>query len=139
MMTRLFSFIICLVLVAGCGTDSPAGPTSDFIAVQSIVPAAGTVLTAGERVTFSATLECTIVSAEGGFTALIVQDQRNQSLRPGDTTPPEAALRKGTTTVTLSQAITAPASGSTVNVMFPIFVNGSTETRAVAVRSYQVR
>jgi hypothetical protein len=135
----MLSFIVSLSLLAGCASDSPAGPTTDFISIRSIVPADGTVLTAGAPVTFTATLECTIVSADGGFTALVVQDQRNQSLRPGDTLAPEAALRRGTTTVTLSQTITAPASGSTVNLLFPIFVNGSNETRAVAVRNYLVR
>jgi len=127
------------LLVVSCGSDTPTGPTTDFISIDSIVPAAGTTLVAGERVTFTVVATCTVVSAESGFTALIVQDQRNMLLGLFDTRPPEAACPKGTTKVTLTETITAPSSGSTVNALLPIFVGSSTETRAVAVRTYTVR
>ena len=52
---------------------------------------------------------------------------------------PEAILRKGTTTVTLSQTITVPATASSVNALFPLFIDGINNTRAVAVRNYPVR
>ncbi len=139
MISRTFSFVVSLFLLTGCGSDTPTGPTTDFISVESIVPAAGTTLTAGERVTFTAVVTCTIVSAEGGFAALVLQDQRNLSLLQNDERAPEATLRKGTATVTLSQTITIPTSGSTVNALFPIFIDGTDSTRAVAVRTYPVR
>ena len=103
------------------------------------MPAAGTTLVAGDRVTFTATVTCTIVTAENGFTALVLQDQRAQSLLGFDERSPEAELKKGTSTVTLSHTITIPARGNTVNALFPIFVNGSNSTRAVVVRTYSVR
>ena len=139
MTTRLFSLVACLMVALSCSSDTPTGPTTDFISIDSIVPAAGTTLVAGDRITVSAVVTCTIVSANTGFAALILQDQRNQSLRDGDTQAPEVTLQKGTTTVTLSQTITVPSSGSTVNAMFPIFIEGSNATRAVAVRTYAVR
>jgi hypothetical protein len=139
MITRTFSFVVCAILASACAGDAPTGPTTDFIAIDSMVPAAGTTLVAGERVTFTATITCTIVTADGGFAAFVLQDQRNQSLRDGDTLAPEATLRKGTATHTFTQTITVPESGSTVNALFPLFVTGSDSTRAVAVRTYAVR
>ena len=139
MAARTVGFLVSLVLLTGCGSDTPTRPTTDFISIESIVPAAGTALVAGDRVTFTVVATCTIASADGGFTALIVQDQRNMLLGLFDTRPPEAACPKGTTKVTLTETITVPASGSTVNALLPIFVGSSTETRAVAVRTYTVR
>jgi hypothetical protein len=63
MMVRLFSFVVCLMLALSCGSDTPSGPTTDFITINSISPAEGTTLVAGERVTFTAALTCTIVTA----------------------------------------------------------------------------
>ena len=139
MTTRAFSFVVSLCLWTGCGSDIPTGPTTDFITVESIVPVAGTILTAGERVTFTAVVTATVVTAESGLTALVLQDHRNLSLLQVDERAPEANLRKGIATVTLSQTITIPASASTVNALFPLFIDGINNTRAVAVRTYPVR
>jgi len=127
-----------LFLIAGCSSSNPTAPTTDFISLNSIVPAAGTALNAGERVTFTAVVTCTIVNSNGGFAAMVIQDHRNLSLLDPGEIPPEAALTKGTTTVTLSHTITIPESGS-IKVLFPIFVNESSSTRAVVVRDYTVR
>jgi len=139
MITKTLSFVVGLSLLTGCGSNTPTGPTTDSITVNSIVPAAGTTLIAGERVTFTAMVTCTIATAEGGLAALVLQDQRNVSLLAADERAPEATLRKGTVTVTLSQTITIPSSGSAVNALFPIFINGRDRTSAVAVRTYPVR
>ena len=139
LITGTLSFVVSLFLLTGCSSDTPTGPTSDFITLESIVPAAGTTLTPGERVTFTAVVTATIVSAESGFTAFVLQDQRNLSLLEIGERAPEATLRKGTATVTLSQTITIPATATTVNAIFPIFIDGSNSTRAVAVRTYPVR
>ena len=130
---------LLLGVVAGCGSSTPAAPTSDFIALDSIVPAVGTVLTAGERVTFTAVVTCTIVSSNGGFTGMVVQDQGNRSLIPAGEQAPTSRLAKGTATVTLSQAVTIPESGSTVRVALPIFIDESNSTAAVVFRTYTVR
>ena len=137
--TRTLSFVVSLFLLTGCGSDTPTGPTTDFITVESIVPVAGTTLTAGERVTFTAVVTATIVNGEVGFTALVLQDQRNVTLLEVDESAPEATLRKGSATVTLSQAITIPATATTVNALFPLFIDGRNRTGAVAVRTYPVR
>lgn len=139
MISRTSSFVVSLFLLTGCTSGTPTGPTADFIAVESITPVAGTTLTAGDRVTFTALVTATIVNAEGGFTALVLQDHRNLSLLGVDETAPEAALRKGTATVTLSQTITVPATATSVNALFPLFIDGINNTRAVAVRTYPVR
>lgn len=130
---------LSLFLSAACASNNPTAPTTDFIALDSIVPAAGTSLTAGDRVTFTAVVTCTIVNSNGGFTGMVLQDQGNRSLIPDGENAPQATLLKGTTTVTLSHTITIPVSGSTVTVALPIFVNESSATRAVVVRTYPVR
>jgi hypothetical protein len=135
---KTLSFVACLSVLTACA-NTPAAPTAESITLQSIVPAPGTALVAGERVTFTAVVTCTIVNAAGGFTALVLQDQRNVSLLDPDGRAPEASLRKGTATVTLSQTITVPASGMTVNALFPLFIDGRDSTQAVVARSYTVR
>lgn len=131
---------LTLFLIAGCGSTSPTGPTTDFISLTSIVPAAGTTLTAGDRVTFTAVVDCTIVNSNGGRTAMIIQDQRNVTLLDAGQIEPTATLRRGTATVTLSQTITVPTSGSTtVRVFLPIFVDESNRTSAAVTRDYAVR
>ena len=127
-----------LFLIAGC-SDSPTAPTTDSIALDSIAPAAGTMLNAGDRVTFTAVVTCTLVSANGGLTALVLQDQGNQTLLGEGEIAPQVSLRKGTATVTLSHTITIPRSGSTVTVALPLFVDGSSSTSAVVRREYSVR
>ena len=133
------SGLLFILLIAGCGSNSPTAPTTDFISLTSIVPAAGTTLTAGDRITFTAVANCTIVSSNGGFAAMVIQDHRNLSLFEVGEIPPQAPLAKGSTTVTLSHTVTIPASASTVTVALPIFVNESSSTRAVVVRNYTVR
>jgi hypothetical protein len=128
-----------LFLLAGCGSSSPTAPTTDFISLTSIVPAAGTTLNAGERVTFTAVVVCTIVNSNGGRTAMVLQDQANRSLLAPGEIQPQATLLKGTTTVTLSHTVTTPDSGSTLTVALPIFVNESSTTRAVVTRHYAIR
>lgn len=131
---------LSLFLIAGCGSTSPTTPTTDFISITSIVPAAGTTLTAGDRVTFTAVVSCTIVSSNGGRTAMVIQDQRNVTLLDAGQIEPTATLQRGTATVTLSQTITIPTNGSTtVRVFLPIFVDESTSTRAMVTRDYPVR
>ena len=139
MITRTLSFVVSLVLLTGCSSNTPTGPTTDFIAVESIMPVAGTTLTAGDRVTFTAVVTATVVTAESAFTALVLQDHRNLSLLGVDERAPEATLRKGTATVTLSQTITIPATATSVNALFPLFIDGINNTRAVAMRTYSVR
>ena len=138
---KLRSAAICfgVLLIAGCASSSPTAPTTDFISLTSIVPAAGTALTAGDRVTFTAVVDCTIVSANGGFAVMVIQDHRNISLLEVGEIQPQATLTKGTTTVTLSHTVTIPQSASSVRVALPIFINDSNSTRAVVTRDYAVR
>jgi len=138
---KLRSAALCfgVLLIAGCASSSPTAPTTDFISLTSIVPAAGTALTAGDRVTFTAVVDCTIVSANGGFAVMVIQDHRNISLLEVGEIQPQATLTKGTTTVTLSHTVTIPQSASSVRVALPIFINDSNSTRAVVTRDYAVR
>jgi hypothetical protein len=136
---RRASLGLTLFLIAGCGDTSPTAPTSDFITLTSIVPAAGTTLTAGDRVTFTAVVDCTLVTSDGGVAGMVLQDQTTRSLLAPGEIQPQVTLVKGTTTHTFSHTVTIPESGSTVTALFPIFINDSNTTRAVVVRNYTVR
>jgi hypothetical protein len=137
---RSASLWLSLFLIAGCGS-SPTAPTADSISLTSMVPAAGTMLNVGDRVTFTAVTSCTIVSSTGGMTALVIQDQANRTLLIEGETQPQATLVKGTTTVTLSHTLTIPerVRGTTITVALPMFVNESDATRAVVTRNYTIR
>jgi hypothetical protein len=132
-------FCLSLFLIAGCGSDTPTSPTADFIALNSIAPAAGTALAAGDRVTFTAQVSCTIVTSDAGVCGMVIQDQGNRSLLAPGEIQPQADIANGTTNLTFSHTITIPEAGSTVTVALPIFVKGSAQTRAVVTRSYTVR
>ena len=136
---RALGVLCSLFLIAGCGSDGPTAPTTDFISLDSIVPAAGTPLNAGDTVTFTAVVTCTIVGSNGGFVVMAVTDQGNRSLVPAGTGPGPTPLVRGTATVTVTQTATIPPSGSTVNVVVPLFVNESNATQALVRRSYTVR
>jgi cadmium resistance protein CadD (predicted permease) len=127
-------------LIAGCSSN-PTAPTTDSITLTSIVPAAGTTLSVGDRVTFTAVVNCTIVSSEGGLAAMVIQDQATRAVRDEADVQAQTVLRKGTETVTLSQTVTIPANlgGSTITVSLPIFLTGSTSTAAVVTRNYAIR
>jgi hypothetical protein len=135
----LRSASLCFSLFAIMSCSSPTAPTTDSISLTSLVPAAGTTLRTGDRVTFTAVVSCTIVNSDGGLTAMVLQDQANRSLLAADETQPQATLVKGTTTVTLSHTVTIPEGAVTVTVALPIFVNESSTTRAVVTRQYTIR
>jgi hypothetical protein len=136
-MARARWVLVALFFAAGCGS-TPTAPTTDFIALNSISPAAGTSLNAGDRVTFTANVTCTLVSSDG-FVVMVVQDQGNRSLNVAGEIQPQATLTKGTNVATLSNTITIPPSGSTVTVVLPLFINGSNRTAALVMRNYTVR
>ncbi len=135
-MVRQCSVLVLLVTLVSCGGSTPTSPRGDWIELNALSPANGTVLTAGESLTFTATVTTTVVSSDGGRTALLLYDQGNRSLQ---TSQPAATLPKGDKTVTLTDTITVPASGSTVNLALPLFVNGSTRTAAAKTATYKVQ
>ena len=129
-----------LALVACGGSDStPTTPTRDWIELNSLTPASGTAVTAGERLTINATVTCTIVSKDGGMVALLVRDQGGRTLPGTGTQPQQMTLPAGTTTVALTDTITTPPSGGTVAVYIPMWVNGSNLTAAFVTANYTVK
>jgi hypothetical protein len=136
-MSRKWIMLVILAATMACGSDTPTTPTSDWIELNALTPPSGTTLTAGERVTFTATVTCTVVSSDGGTVGLVLMDQGNRNV--GSTPQPFSTLPKGNKTVTLTDSITVPVSGSTVSLVLPLFVNGSTSTRALKKVDYSVR
>lgn len=136
-MIRVRWMLVALLTASACGGSPTEPTTTDWIELDSISPAVGATLTAGERVTFTAVVTCTIVSAGSGMVSLVLQDHR-QALLNGAGQPSES-LRKGTTTVTLSDTVTVEAGVSTVVVFLPLFVDGITTTRMMKRLEYPVR
>jgi hypothetical protein len=135
-MLRNSVLLLALAVVSACGADSPTAPTRDWIELNSLTPASGTTLTAGDRVTFTATVTCTIVSSGSGSVVLLLLDQGNRTLNPS---APMTTLPKGTTTVTLTDTLTVPPSGSTVRVALPLFVDTNNSTRSLKTVEYTVK
>ena len=139
-----------LVLLLGACGGSPAGPTAtpastpppatDAVSVGSIVPPAGTPLQASETVTFTATLNYTLSSAESGQIVIAIQDQSDRNLQQLGRPQPASLVSRGTGTATLADSIVVPASGVTsVRVFFPLIPMGATRTDVVVSVSYPVR
>jgi len=136
-MSRTWILLVTLVATVACGGETPTTPTRDWIELNSISPTANTTLTPGERVTFTATVTCTVATANGGMVGMLVMDQGNRNL--GSTPQPSMDLPKGDKTVTLTDTITVPASGSTITVAIPLWVDGSNTTRAMKLTTYPVK
>lgn len=125
--------LLSFLALASCGGSSPTQPARDWIELKSIQPAEGSTFAAGEQVTFTATVDCTIATSDGGMVSLVVQgpDVLNQ--------PTPTSLSKGTKTVTLTTTATMPGSGVTVTAFIPLFVNESNTTAMMKRVSYSVR
>lgn len=130
------ALLCCLV---GCGSDSPTSPTSDWIEVVSITPARGTTLTSGATLTITVIASCTIVNSSSGYAVLIISDHADRTLNTPSGTSAIAPLNKGSATVTITDTITVPVSGATVNVQAALFVEGSNRTRAFQRVSFAVQ
>jgi hypothetical protein len=130
------ALLCCLV---ACGSDSPTSPTSEWIEIVTIAPARGTVLAAGTPVTFTVTASVTLAKADGGYAILLISDHGNRILNNPAGPEARVTLTKGTRTVTLTDTITAPASGWTVNAAAVLFVDGSSRTAAFQQASFQVQ
>ena len=100
------------------------------------MPAEGTTLRAGDRVTFAAVVTCNIVNPNGGTVTMFLLDQGNLTLLSEGERAPEVTLVHGTTTVTLSRTITILSSGI---VSMRIFTNESPTSRDIVIRDYTVR
>jgi hypothetical protein len=124
--------MLLLLALASC-SGAPAQPTRDWIELKSIQPAEGSALGAGEQVSFTATVDCTIATSGGGSVAMIVQ-------APGVINEPKPVpLPKGTRTVTLASTAVMPESGTPVIVFLPLWVNDSNVTAMMKRVSYSVR
>ena len=119
---------------------APSPPTSDSISLVNMAPPPGTNLSPGQTVTFTATVAYSLLSADSGVIALVIQDLANQRLQPIDTPQPTATITKGSGQATLSQSITLPGTGITgVRVFFPLAPAGATSTNVVVSVTYPVQ
>lgn len=133
------------IAVAACG-GTPAAPTTPAVpatdAVTSITnmnPASGTVLQAGQSVTFSGTPGYTLASADFGLMYMVVQDQNDQPLQVSGVQP-NIVVHRGDGDVTLTETIAVPATGVTsVRVYFALAAGAATTTNAAARATYLVR
>jgi hypothetical protein len=132
--------ILLAALLAGCsgGGHSPSEPSSpDTIAITSITPAAGTKLTPGSTVTFSANISYGLVSKSTGTVVLALEDQLSNPFPTSD--QPTATVNQGTGSTTLASTFTIPATGITqMQVFVSLTPTGATLTSTVASVAYPV-
>ena len=137
---RLLGVLLAAAAIASCSKSSPTEPALDLdsVTIVSLQPPAGTVLQAGARVTFTATIAYHLVNASSGSVFIVVQDQALRNL--SSTVPvPSVSVVRGTGTVGLSDSIVIPATGVTsVGVFFPLLQTGATMTQTVQNVSYPV-
>jgi len=137
---RLLGVLLSAAAVVSCSKSSPTEPVLDLdsVTIVSIQPPAGTVLQAGARVTFTATIGYHLVNASSGSVFIVVQDQALKNL--SSTVPvPSVNVVRGTGTVGLSDSVVIPAAGVTsVGVFFPLLQTGATVTQTVQSVSYTV-
>src|SRR5215210_3804759 len=128
---------LSLALLTAACNDSPTEPSlSDAVAIESIVPAANTVLRRGTQVTITVTARYTLGSASEGRVSLVIQDQNNQII--GLLPQPEARVTRGVGSVTLTNTLTVPASATSVRVFVPLHPQGAASTSTVATVTYIV-
>jgi hypothetical protein len=130
---------LALAWAAGCsGGRSPSAPGGpDRISIAAISPAAGTTLAPGASVTFSATLDYVLSSSGAGSITLVVEDQDNRVLNPGNQVT--TIVSQGAGSVKLTGQTTIPAAGvSLVRVFFPLVPSMAFSTQVVASAAYPV-
>jgi len=129
--------VLSLALLTAACNDSPTEPSlSDAVAIESIVPAANTVLRRGTQVTITVTVRYSLGSTSEGRLSLVLQDQNNQIIGP--LPQPEARVPRGVGSVTLSNTLTVPATATSVRVFVPLVPQGATNTSVVATATYTV-
>jgi hypothetical protein len=134
-LVRLLRPLSCLVCVASC-SGSPSAPTVDTLRIQSATPPAGTVLSANSEVTFTYQVTCTLTSETALVGAIFFPIIDGGLSDGGSSATP--TIRKGTTTLTLSHALTIPARSSRVDV-FIAMENQDRIGQTSTVISYSVQ
>jgi hypothetical protein len=137
---RFVGILLAAAAIASCSKSSPTEPALDLdsVTIVSLQPPAGTVLQAGARVIFTATIGYHLVNAASGSVFIVVQDQALRNL--SSTVPvPSVNVVRETGTVGLSDSVVIPAAGVTsVGVFFPLLQTGATMTLTVQSVSYSV-
>lgn len=133
--------LVPVLAVCACGGNTSTNPTLDWIAIKAATPATGTVLKAGESVTFTVSVDATVVSADTGIVRMLVTTEGLVPLNNGTPGPPNRTVPKGTTTVTLTDTVTIPLelSGSSVLIVVPIWVDGVQRTGQWTRLAYKVQ
>lgn len=129
-----------LLALAACG-GAPTNPTQDWVTIKATTPAGGTVLKAGDSVTFTVSVDATLVSAPSGLVRLLITSEGMIPLNNGNPGPPSQAIANGLSSVTLSDTVTIPAdlAGTNVLVVVPIWLDDVRATGQFAKLSFPVR
>ena len=143
----LLPAILAVGLIA-CGGSSPTAPSppaptptpaADAVSIVAITPAEGTLLAPGQAVAFAVTLGYTLATADSGQIVMVIQDQSDTGLQKVGQPQPSVTVRRGTTTVTLSDSVNIPSVGvSQVRVFFPLIPAGATRTETLVRVVYPV-
>ena len=113
--------VLTLAIVAafmGCGGSNSSNPTAlsssptapspstatDTITLTSITPLAGTTLSPGQVVTFTATVSYELDSADSGQIRMVIQDGADRDIQSNP--QPHMTISRGSGMVTLSDEVT---------------------------------
>jgi hypothetical protein len=135
---RILLFLLSAAAITSCSKSSPTEIGPDSVTVVSIQPTGGTTLQAGSLVSFSATIDYHLSSAQSGSISVVVEDQDFKHFSSTVVSSPVTVAR-GIGTVTHSGSVVLPATGvSTLYVLFPLMATGDSRTQTVAAVSYRV-
>jgi hypothetical protein len=135
----LFTLAAVAAAAGGCGGgQSPSAPTlPNVISIRTLAPPAGTRLTPGASVTFTATLDYMLNNAGSAEISLVIDDQSYNVLNVGN--QPTTVVSAGQGSAILTGTFRVPAAGvSQLQLLFTLTPNTSVPVPTVAPASYPV-
>ncbi len=125
-MTRTTAVVLALAFLAACGGGNPETPQNQLptVTLASITPPGGTILTAGQKLTVTASVNCTVPYANAELT-MVIRTDKSRPLNSGSETSTKP-LVKGMWIVTLTDTITVPPTGNMVQIYLLLVAAGTT-------------
>lgn len=107
------------------------------IQLVSAEPSPGTAVTVGQTVEFKVTVSYKLSVADKGAIVLVIQDENNKSLSPGNRQQSRPVAR-GEGTLALNESFVVPAGSKEVRLLIPLVPTGLEHTDGELVLRYPV-
>ena len=138
--TGLLLILAAAATLAACHSQTQreppkdGGPSVDTVKILSVTPDVRTALHAGESVSFSVDVQYSLVTAQSGSVALVIQRGEKEYAPLANET---SVIQKGSGTLHLEKEITVPET-TAILVYTPLTIQGATRTRVRDSRAYTV-